>query len=246
MQLYKRICLPISLLACLGGQAAFAQCSRSTTLTEAQREVEDRIVLLTLKLTKGGTVRDASVLKGTEALRAPAIKAAKARKYKHRITWPDPREMMVEVKFPQDGNGAPEIRQAMPAGVSSCVPAPTTVRISPEVMQSRLLKRVEPAFPAEVGQVEGTVVLRLRVEKDGNVSKVERVSGPDALVAPVIEAVKNWKYEPCLLNGERVEVETTVELKFPDHCCRKINITHRQVNERLISANIFSGGRKQS
>lgn len=215
MRLYKRVCLLISLSACLG-QAAFAQCHHSTTLTEEQRELEDRTVLLTLKLTKGGAVREASVLRGSETLRIPAIKAAKARKYKQRITWPDPREMMVEVKFPRDGNGAPEIRQALPAGVSSCVPAPSTVRISPEVMQSRLLKSVKPAFPAEVGQLEGTVVLRLRIDKNGNVFKVERVSGPDALVPPVIEAVKSWKYKPFLLNGELVEVETTVALKFPN------------------------------
>ncbi len=67
-----------------------------------------------------------------------------------------------------------------------------------------------------MGQVEGTVVLRLRVDKNGNVFKVERISGPDALVSPVIEAVKSWKYKPFLLNGDSVEVETTVELKFPD------------------------------
>ena len=83
-------------------------------------------------------------------------------------------------------------------------------------MQSRLLKSVKPAFPAEVGQLEGTVVLRLRIDKNGNVFKVERVSGPDALVPPVIEAVKSWKYKPFLLNGELVEVETTVALKFPN------------------------------
>jgi Gram-negative bacterial TonB protein C-terminal len=213
IRLYKRVCLPIPLLACLA-QAAFAQCSARTTLTEEERELEDRTVLLTLKLTKGGAVRDASVLRGPETLRAPAIKAAKARKYKQRNTWPDPREMTVEVKFPQDGNGAPEIRQALPAGVSSCVPSPTVVRISPEVMQSRLLKRIEPAFPAGAGQVEGTVVLRVRVDKSGNVFKADRVSGPDTLVPPAIEAVKSWKYEPFLLNGYVVEVETTVELKF--------------------------------
>ena len=80
---YKRVCLPISLLACLG-QATFAQCRHSTTLTET-RELEDRIVVLTLKLSKRGAVRDVSVLEGPEALRARAIKAAKARKYKDQI-----------------------------------------------------------------------------------------------------------------------------------------------------------------
>jgi periplasmic protein TonB len=72
------------------------------------------------------------------------------------------------------------------------------------------------AFPAGEGQVEETVVLRVRVDKSGNVFKVDRVSGPDALVPPAIEAVKSWKYEPFLLNGYVVEVETTVELKFPN------------------------------
>lgn len=102
----------------------------------------------------------------------------------------------------------------MPAGVSSCV-YPTTVRISAEVMRLRLLKHVEPAFPAEMQGVEGTVVLRLRIDKDGNVYKAEKVSGTDAFVFPAIQAVKEWKYEPYLLNGTPMEVETTVELEPP-------------------------------
>ena len=214
MRLYNRVCLPISLLACLG-QAGFARCSDSTTLTEAQRELEDHSVLLTVKLKRGGSVRDATVIRGPESLRSPAIRAAKARKYKHRVVYsfPDAHEMIVEVTFPRNGNGKPEVRQAAPGGVSSCV-YPQAVRISPEAMQSRLMKHVEPTVPADSQQVEGTVVLRLRVDKDGNVYKAEKVSGPDALSGPLIEAVKAWKYEPVLLNGDPVEVETTVEWKF--------------------------------
>lgn len=172
--------------------------------------------MLTVKLKQGGSVRDAR-LRGPESLRAPAIRAAKARKYKHRVVYsfPDAHEMMVEVTFPRDGNGKPEVRQALPGGVSSCV-YPQAVRISPEVMQSRLMKRVEHTVPAEAQQVEGTLVLRSRVDKDGKVYKAEKVSGPDALSAPFIEAVKAWKYEPFLLNGDPVEVETTVEWKFPN------------------------------
>ena len=122
MRLYRPICLLISLLPTVA-QAAFSQCSHSTTFTKQQRELENRSVLLTVKLTKGGVVRDATVLWGPEALRSPAIKAAKARKYKHRVVYsfPDRHEMMVEVTFPQDANGMPEVRQALPAGVPSCV-----------------------------------------------------------------------------------------------------------------------------
>jgi hypothetical protein len=189
-------------------------CHQDSQQTPEQLALEDRTVLLTLELNKKGAVRDVKVLKGPETLRGAAIKAAKARTYKHRDTWPDPGSMMVEVTFPQDRNGAPEIRQAMPAGVSSCIPAPTAVRISSAVMQSRLLRRVQPTLPAEMQPVEGTVVLRLRIDKDGNVYKADKVNGPDALVAHAIEAVKLWKYEPYLLNGYLIEVETTLELQF--------------------------------
>jgi hypothetical protein len=120
MRLYRPICLLISLLL---AQAAFSQCPLSTSLTKQQRELEDRSVLLTVKLTKGGVVRDATALRGPEALRAPAIKAAKARTYKHRVVYsfPDRHEMMVEVTFPQNANGMPEVHQALPAGVPGCV-----------------------------------------------------------------------------------------------------------------------------
>jgi hypothetical protein len=143
MRIHNRVFFPILLVGCLG-QASFAQCHQMpqestllTTLTDStaptadQRELEDHIVLLTLKLSERGAVRDVEVLKGPERLRAVAIKAARARKYKHRITWPDPSWMMVEVKFPPHGNGAPEIRQALPGGVSSCVYAGQPIRFTP-------------------------------------------------------------------------------------------------------------------
>jgi hypothetical protein len=116
--------------------------------------------LLTLKLSKSGAVRDAKTLQGPTTLRAAAIKAAKAGKYKHRITWPDPREMMVEVKFPQDGNGAPEIRQVLPAGVSSCVLAGQPMRYtlppwSPPSLN--FLLRVPPIMPELAPETEKIV-----------------------------------------------------------------------------------------
>jgi len=83
-------------------------------------------------------------------------------------------------------------------------------------MQSRLLRRVEPVFPAEMLNTEGALVLSVSIDKGGNVYNAHRVSGPEILVAPAIEAVKKWKYKPYLLNGEPVAVETTVELKFPN------------------------------
>jgi len=160
MQLFKRVCLPIFLATCLV-QVAFSQCHQTSSKSQAEeQERKNRTVLLTLKLSKSGAVRDANVLQGPTTLRAAAIKAARARKYKHRITWPDPHEMMVEVKFPQDGNGAPEIRQALPAGVSSCVPAgqpmgytsPPWSGVLPPSLN--LFLRVQPIMPELAPETE--------------------------------------------------------------------------------------------
>ena len=70
---------------------------------------------------------------------------------------------MVEVKFPRgtgDTGASPEIRQVLPAGVPSCIPAPTRVRISQAVMANRLLSRVEPVYPpeAQTEHIAGVVI----------------------------------------------------------------------------------------
>jgi hypothetical protein len=176
---------------------------------------DDRIVDLTLVLRKSGAVRDAKVLKGPTALREPAMQAAKHRNYKDAIhTWPFSNEIMVEVIFPKDTNGAPDIKQMMPAGVPGCVYA-TRVRVTPEVMQTYLLERVDPVYPAGVEKA-GALILRLHIEEGGNISSVEKVSGPDALAPAAIDAVKKWKYRPYELNGAAFAVETTVELQPPN------------------------------
>jgi hypothetical protein len=227
MRLQTEVCLTILLVVCLG-QTALTQCHAAqesglvapATPTAEQRELEDHTVLLRLTLSKRGAVRDATVMKGPTTLREAAIAAVRKHNYKHQMNvWPVLDQIDVEVIFsqdnrPQDNHSSAEIRQVLPAGIPSCIYA-TSVRITPDVMQSRLLKRVEPVFPTEMQPVEGTVILRVRVDKDGNVFKAEKISGPDILAAPVIDAVKGWKYEPTVINGSPMEVETTVELKLP-------------------------------
>jgi hypothetical protein len=192
-----------------------AQSIGSAPTVTGQGGKDDHIVDLTLVLRKSGAVRNAKVLKGPTVLREPAIRAAKRRNYKDALhSWPFSNEIMVEVTFPNDANGTPDIRQAMPAGVPGCVYA-TRVRVGPEVMQTYLLERVDPVYPAGI-EVAGVLILRLHIEEDGTVSSVEKVSGPDALAPAAIDAVHQWKYRPYGLNGAVIAVETTVELKPPN------------------------------
>jgi TonB family protein len=225
MRLHTKVRCTILLVAGLG-QTALTQCphtsqasglSAAATPSAQQRELEDHTVLLMLTLSKRGAVRDATVIKGATTLREAAIEAASKHNYKHQMNvWPFQGQITVEIIFPQDNRSSPEIRLVLPAGVPSCIPAPTRIRISQAVMATRLLSRVEPVYPpeAQTEHIAGVVVLRLVIDKNGGVLNTDYVSGPPVLVAAAIEAIKQWKYQPYLLNGVLVEVETSVEISF--------------------------------
>jgi len=93
---------------------------------------------------------------------------------------------------------------------------PQRVRVSSGVMQALLVKKVPPQYPqdAKDQHIQGVVVLKAVINKEGNVSNLELVSGHPMLAPGAIEAVKQWKYRPYLLNGEPVEVESQVQVNF--------------------------------
>jgi hypothetical protein len=97
-------------------------------------------------------------------------------------------------------------------GVLGCVHGPNRVRVTSEVMGCFLSDRVEPVYPAETENAKERLTLIVVVGKDGNVLDAKKMSGPENLAPAAIEAVKKWKYRPYLINGEPIEVDTTVEL----------------------------------
>src|SRR6266566_4125665 len=93
---------------------------------------------------------------------------------------------------------------------------PTRVRQGGIVRPAKLLHRVEPTYPPLAAQahVSGTVRLHANVGKDGSVLEVEALSGPPLLLQSAMNAVKQWRYSPALLNGHPVEVDTTIDVEF--------------------------------
>jgi protein TonB len=83
-------------------------------------------------------------------------------------------------------------------------------------MAGMLVKKVPPDYPedAKNDHVQGTVALKVIVDKQGNVANIQVVSGPERLAPAAIEGVKQWKYKPYLLNGNPVEVGTQVQMNF--------------------------------
>ena len=75
---------------------------------------------------------------------------------------------------------------------------------------------VDPTYPAiaKAARISGTVVLQATISKTGAIENLRVISGPPMLQAGALSAVKTWRYRPYLLNGEPVEVETTVNVVF--------------------------------
>jgi protein TonB len=75
---------------------------------------------------------------------------------------------------------------------------------------------VPPAYPESAKQksLEGTVVLQIVVDKDGKVQRLERVGGSPELADAAIQAVRQWRYQPYLVNGKPHESNKQVEMRF--------------------------------
>jgi len=96
------------------------------------------------------------------------------------------------------------------------VATPQRVRVSQGVSTGLLVRKVNPSYPplARQARIQGTVVLQAEISKTGDIQNLRLISGHPMLAPSAIEAVKQWKYKPYLLNGEPVEVETTVQVNF--------------------------------
>jgi len=93
---------------------------------------------------------------------------------------------------------------------------PPRARVSSGVMAGLLMTKVQPKYPEDAKQagIQGQVVLKALIDKEGNVQDLEVVSGHERLAPAAIEAVKQWRYKPFLLNGQPVNVETQVTVNF--------------------------------
>lgn len=96
------------------------------------------------------------------------------------------------------------------------VATPQRVRVSQGVVSGLKVKDVKPSYPplARQARIQGTVVLHAVISKDGSIVNLTLVSGHPMLAPAAIDAVKQWKYKPYLLNGEPVEVDTEVQVNF--------------------------------
>jgi periplasmic protein TonB len=96
-------------------------------------------------------------------------------------------------------------------------PAPVTrpPRIS-HMMEGNLIYKVQPIYPplARAARIQGPVHLRAIISRAGTIENLQAIDGHPMLVGAAIDAVRQWRYRPYILNGDPVEVETQVTVNF--------------------------------
>jgi protein TonB len=93
---------------------------------------------------------------------------------------------------------------------------PQRIRVGGNVQQAKLVRQPKPVYPplAKQARIQGVVKLNAIIGKDGTIQNLTQVSGHPLLVPAAMEAVKQWVYQPTLLNGEAVEVVTQIDVNF--------------------------------
>lgn len=90
-------------------------------------------------------------------------------------------------------------------------------QISAGVAEKLLIHKVAPVLSQTAMEARGTTVLVVLIGKNGDVLKAKVISGPELHRKPVLDAVRQYKYKPYLLNGEAIEVETTVSVTISSY-----------------------------
>lgn len=93
---------------------------------------------------------------------------------------------------------------------------PQRIRVGGNVEAAKLQRQILPIYPqiAKTAHISGTVVLHAVIAKDGSIQELTYVSGPALLMRAAMDAVRQWHYAPTQLNGEPVEVDTTIQVVF--------------------------------
>ena len=178
-------------------------------------------VVLHAIIGKDGFVETLQPVAGPEMLRASAMDAVKQWRWKPYLLNGQPVavDTTVTVNF-----HLTDATSSLVSGDASAETAPpssggrtTPLKVPASVMAANLVEKPEPiCAPEHKGDtLSGTVVLDAIIGADGHIANLNVVSGPESLRGCVLDAVSQWAYKPYLLNGNPVEVETTIAVNIP-------------------------------
>ena len=113
--------------------------------------------------------------------------------------------------------GLPAAAPPKPPPAPPAPPKPTgPAKIGGQVVAANLINPVKPVYPplAKMARQQGTVKFEAMISKEGTIEDLKLISGPPLLVQAAMDAVKQWRYKPTIINGEPTEVQTTIDVNF--------------------------------
>lgn len=119
-----------------------------------------------------------------------------------------------------DGRGNNPVLDNVIRGIAAAKPPEPPPTNKPVIVshldEGMITRRVQPIYPplAIPARIQGAVVLRAIIGRDGTVQRIETVSGHPMLVGAAIAAVRQWRYRPYYLGGHPVEVDTQITVNF--------------------------------
>ena len=191
--------------------------------TAAEFQLIQGEVVVRVQVSETGDVEKAEVVSGDPILADAAVRAAKKYKFKPFIRNGKP--VKVSTQLPFDFHFSDKVIMMTPQeskpgdstlGASTGADVPKRVQLGTGAMTGSLIKKIQPVYPPEAKRyrVQGSVVLRAVIGKDGRIKNLAPISGPKELIQASIGAVQQWQYRPYMLNGEPVEVDTQITVNF--------------------------------
>jgi len=157
-------------------------------------------VKLEATIDKEGKIQDLRISSGHPLLAAAAYEAVRQWEYTpvRKEGQPVDVRTTIDINFSLDDGGTPPVE------------VPGSIQVG------RLVHKVRPAYPADAkaARVQGPVRLRATIGKDGAVEAIRVLDGDPALVAAAVDAVKQWQYEPAMVDGAPAAVITDIDVNF--------------------------------
>ena len=166
-------------------------------------------VIVKALINKEGKVEEASPLEGDPLLGAATVAAVKQWRFRPYVFYNETVSIQTTVtaRFTLD---PPAVTVPKPR------PANLKLRVSQGVAERMILHRVNPHYPEEAKRngVQGDVLMQAVIDTKGDVTELKVMRGDPLLAAASVEAARQWKYRPYSLNGQPVEVQTTILFTF--------------------------------
>jgi TonB family protein len=193
---------------------------------EARKQGIEGVVILEATTDVNGKVKDAKVLRPVPALNQAAIDAVKQWTYEPMIIngKPMPVVFTVTVRFTLDKEKGTKagleggVKGGVASGVAGGVAGGVegSGKAAGDAMAPKLIKRVDPVYPEEARKqgIEGDIIIEATVDVNGKVKDAKVLRGVAVLDQAALDAVKQWVYEPMIIDGQPKAAKFTVTVRF--------------------------------